>query len=387
MRNFNLWSKRKIIFSIGLAVVFQLFFSNNLTAADIAEIKSGSSDEMQGISVRGVVRDASTNDAMPGVNIKVSGTTLGTITDVEGRYSFNAVDRNATLVFTFIGYVTQEIPVNGRTTVDVAMTSDVTGLSEVVVVGYGTTMRRNMASATSALKSNEIVGMSTTDPRQVLQGKIAGVQVTNNSGDPGSGARIVIRGMGSFSNTDPLYVIDGIQGGDINSVAPQDIENITILKDASTTAIYGSAAANGVVLITTKSGRRGDLKIEYDGSGGFANVTRRLDMLNASEYVDLVTDIQHSNGLEITEKLASADVRVDRTDWQDVTFQRAFVTDHNLRFSGGTENVTYAFSAGYQNQGSTVIDRNFQRFTIGAKMTEGIFNKRVNLSPEPQVKK
>jgi TonB-linked SusC/RagA family outer membrane protein len=386
MRNFNLWRKRKILFSFSLAAVFLLFFTNNLSAADFGKTKAGSSDEMQGITVRGVVKDASTNGAMPGVNIKVNGTTLGTITDVDGRYSFAAVDRNATLVFTFIGYVTQEIPLNGRTTLDVVMTSDVTGLSEVVVVGYGTTMKRNMASATSALKSNEIVGMSTTDARQVLQGKIAGVQVTNNSGDPGSGARIVIRGMGSFSNTDPLYVIDGIQGGDINSIAPQDIENITILKDASTTAIYGSAAANGVVLITTKSGKRGDLKIEYDGSAGFANVTRRLDMLNASEYVDLVTDIQHSNGLEITAKLGTPDVRIDRTDWQKVTFQRAFTTDHNLRFSGGSENVTYAFSVGYQNQGSTVIDRNFQRFTIGAKMTEGLFNKRVNLIQNFRVK-
>ena len=386
MRKFKQWRKSKILSAFCLAAIFMLFPANSMSAADSGKIRPGSSEEMQGISVRGVVRDASTNEAMPGVNIKVNGTTFGTITDAEGRYSFASVDRNATLVFTFIGYVTQEISLNGRTTLDVLMASDVTGLSEVVVVGYGTTMRRNMASATSALKSNEIVGMATTDPRQVLQGKIAGVQVTNNSGDPGSGARIVIRGMGSFSNTDPLYVIDGIQGGDINSVAPQDIENITILKDASTTAIYGSAAANGVVLITTKSGRRGDLIIEYDGSAGFANVTRRLDMLNASEYVDLVTDIQHSNGLEITAKLASPEVRIDRTDWQDVTFQRAFVTDHNLRFSGGTENVTYAFSTGYQNQGSTVIDRNFQRFTIGAKMTEGLFNKRVTLSQNLRIK-
>lgn len=386
MRNFDLWRKSKILFSLNLAAIFLLFFTNDISAADFGKIESGYPDEMQGITVRGVVKDASTNEAMPGVNIKVEGTTLGTITDVDGKYSFAAVDRNATLVFTFIGYVTQQIPLNGRTTLDVAMPSEILGLNEVVVVGYGTTMKRNMASATSALKSNEIVGMATTDARQVLQGKIAGVQVTNNSGDPGSGARIVIRGMGSFSNTDPLYVVDGIQGGDINSIAPQDIENITILKDASTTAIYGSAAANGVVLITTKSGKRGDLKIEYDGSAGFANVTRRLDLLNASEYVDLVTDIQHSNGLEITAKLGTPDVRIDRTDWQNVTFQRAFMTDHNLRFSGGSENVTYAFSAGYQNQGSTVIDRNFQRFTIGAKMTEGLFNKRVNLIQNLRIK-
>jgi len=386
MRKFSSWRNCRIFLNACVASCFLFVFAGNLTAATAGGRNSGSYDEMQGISVRGVVRDAATNEAMPGVNIKVAGSTIGTITDAEGRYSFASIDRNATLSFSFIGYVTQEIALNGRTTLDVSMESELMGLNEVIVVGYGSAVKRNVASATSALKSDEIVGLATTDPRQVLQGKIAGVQVTNNSGDPGSGARIVIRGMGSFSNTDPLYVIDGIQGGDINSVAPQDIENITILKDASTTAIYGSAAANGVVLITTKSGKKGDLKVEYEGSAGFANVVKRLDMLNASEYVDLVTDIQHSNGLEITAKLQSPDVRIDRTDWQAITFQRGFVTDHNLRFSGGTENVTYAFSAGYQNQESTVIDRTFQRITIGAKLSENLFNKRVLLNQNLRVK-
>ena len=386
MRNFNPWRQNRILISSFLALIFIFSIAGNLRAEDPEGNGTAFSENMQGIAVRGVVKDATTGEPMAGVNIIIKGTTIGAITDSEGRYSFASIDRNATLNFSFIGYVTQEVPLNGRSTVDVNLESEVLGLNEVVVVGYGSAVKRNVASATAALKSDEIVGLSITDPRQVLQGKIAGVQVTNNSGDPGSGARIVIRGMGSFSNTDPLYVIDGIQGGDINSVAPQDIESITILKDASTTAIYGSAAANGVVLITTKSGKRGDLKIEYEGSAGFANVVKRLDMLNASEYVDLVTDIQHSNALEITAKLATPDVRIDRTDWQDVTFQRGFVTDHNLRFSGGTENVTYAFSAGYQNQESTVIDRTFQRITIGAKMTESIFKKRVNLNQNLRVK-
>jgi TonB-linked SusC/RagA family outer membrane protein len=386
MRNFDLWRKRKIVFSLSLAAIFLLFFTNNISAADYGKVKSGSSDEMQGITVRGVVKDASTGEAMPGVNIVVKGTSMGATTDAEGRYSFAALDRNATLVFSFIGYIALEIPLNGRTTIDVALVSEVLGLNEVVVIGYGTAKKRNVAAATSAIKSNEIVGLSTTNLGQAIQGKISGVQVTNNSGDPGSGSRIVIRGMGSFSNTDPLYVIDGIQGGDINEIAPEFIESITILKDASTTAIYGSAGANGVVLVTTKSGTRGNLKVEYDGSVGFANVVKRLHMLNASDYVDLVTDIQHSNGLEITAKLTTPDVRVDRTDWQKVTFQRAFTTEHNIRLSGGTENVTYSFSAGYQNQGSTVIDRTFQRITIGSKMAESLFKKRVSLNQNLWIK-
>jgi len=386
MENFHLRKKCKFLFTWNLAVLFMFFLTNSPAAAISGDEKPSNAVELQGISVRGTVTDASTGEPMPGVNVVVKGSALGSITDVQGRYSFASVDGNAILAFSFIGYVVQEIPVNGRSVLDVQMEGELTGLDEVVVVGYGSAIRRNVAAATSALKSNEIVGLSTTDPRQVLQGKIAGVQVTNNSGDPGAGARIVIRGMGSFSNTDPLYVIDGIQGGNLNSIATQDIENITILKDASTTAIYGSAAANGVVMITTKSGRKGNMKVDYEGSAGVASVTRRLDMLNAAEYVDMVTDIQHSNSLEITEKLKSADVRIDRTDWQDVTFQNAFTTDHNLRFSGGTDFVTYAFSAGYQNQGSTVIDRNFQRLTVGAKMTESLFSKRVALTQNLRVR-
>jgi len=239
MRNFNPWRQNRILISSCLALILIFSIAGNLRAEDRERSGTAFSENMQGIAVRGVVKDATTGEPMAGVNIIVKGTTIGAISDSEGRYSFASVDRNATLNFSFIGYVTQEVPVNGRSTLDVNLESEVLGLNEVVVVGYGSAVKRNVASATSALKSDEIVGLSTTDARQVLQGKIAGVQVTNNSGDPGSGARIVIRGMGSFSNTDPLYVIDGIQGGDINSVAPQDIESITILKDASTTAIYG----------------------------------------------------------------------------------------------------------------------------------------------------
>jgi len=165
------------------AAIMLLSVSINISAAGFGEFRSDSPTEMQGITVRGIVRDASTGDIMPGVNIIVKGSTIGTITDAEGKYSFVSVDRNATLVFSFIGYVAQEIPLNGRTTVDIALEGEILGLNEVVVTGYGTSIKRNVASATSALKSNEIIGLATTDPRQVLQGKIAGVQVTNNSGD------------------------------------------------------------------------------------------------------------------------------------------------------------------------------------------------------------
>jgi len=337
-------------------------------------------------SVSGVITGADDGQPIPGVNIQVKGTSTGTISDMNGAYSVNATGADAVLVVSYIGYKTQEIAVGGQSKIDVALETDATTVDEVVVIGYGTTAKKNVASAMSVLKSDDLMGMSTTDARQALQGKVAGVQVVNNGGDPGSGARIIVRGMGSFSSPEPLYVVDGLQGGDFNSIPPQDIESITVLKDAATTAIYGSAAANGVILVTTKSGKKGNLKVTYEGSVGMAQVNKRYDMLNASDYVDLVGDIQAASGLQTTTKLQSADVRVDRTDWQDEIFRNALVTDHSLRLSGGSDNVTYSFSTGYTNQESTIIDRNFQRLTFGAKMSESLFKRRVRLNQNLRVK-
>jgi TonB-linked SusC/RagA family outer membrane protein len=337
-------------------------------------------------TVSGRITDSGSGEGMPGVNILIRGTTTGTISDMNGRYSIPVADLNATLVFSFIGYLSMEVPIGGRTNIDVALTSEMLGLDEVVVIGYGTASKRTIASATSVVGSQELTRVSTTDTRQALQGKLSGVKVVTQSGDPGANTKIVIRGLGSFSNTDPLYVIDGIQGGDIRSIPSENIESITVLKDAATTAIYGSAAANGVVLITTKSGKKGRVIVNYTGSTGFDNVARRLDLLNASEYVDLVKDIQETNNQAITAKLGSDYVQVDRTDWQDAVFRRALFTDNNLSLSGGGENVTYSFLAGYMKQESTVIDRNLQRFTINAKITEDLFNGRLRLNQSIRLK-
>ncbi len=336
-------------------------------------------------SVSGKVIDSS-GLPLPGVTVLIKGTIQGIVTNIEGNYSLPNVPGNATLVFSFVGMKTLEIPVDNQLLINVTMEEEIMGVDEVVVIGYTSTSRKNVASSVVSVSSEDIVGMSTSDARQVLQGKMAGVQVVNNSGDPGSGARIIIRGIGSFSNPDPLYVIDGIQGGDINSVPSQDIESITVLKDASTTAIYGSAAANGVVVITTKTGRTGNVQVSYDGSVGMASFTKRYDMLNASQYVDLVADIQHASGLELTDKLKSDYAQVTRTNWQEEIFRNSLVTDHNIRISGGGENVDYAFSSGYQNHESTVIDRNFQRLTFGAKMNEKLFRNRIRLGQHIRVR-
>jgi len=336
-------------------------------------------------TVKGNVIDE-TGTPVPGATVIVKGTTTGTVTDMDGKFSINVPAASKALIVSFIGMKPQEIVVGNQSSITVKMISETIGIDEVVAIGYSTATRKNVASAIAKIGDKDIVGLSVTDARQTLQGKMAGVQVTSNGGDPGAGARIVIRGMGSFTNPDPLYVIDGIQGGDINSIPAQDIESITVLKDASSTAIYGTAAANGVVLITTKKGKKGNVQVQYDGSYGVASVSKRYDLLNASDYVDLVADIQKAGSLALSAKLQTPDVRITRTDWQSQVFRNAAVQDHNIRIFGGGDNSSYSFSAGYMNHESTVIDRNFQRATLGFKLDQSILNKHLRLTESLRVK-
>jgi TonB-linked SusC/RagA family outer membrane protein len=336
-------------------------------------------------TIKGKVIDE-TGAPVPGATVLVKGTTTGTVTDMEGNFSLGVPAAGKMLSISFIGMKTQEISIGNQTNFSVTLIAETIGINEVVAIGYSSASRKNVASAIAKISDKDIVGLSVSDVRQTLQGKMAGVQVTSNSGDPGSGARVVIRGMGSFTNPDPLYVVDGIQGGDINSIPSQDIESITVLKDASSTAIYGTAAANGVVLITTKKGQKGNVQVQYDGSVGVASVSKRYDLLNATQYVDLVADIQAAGKLQLTDKLKTPDVRITRTDWQSQVFRNALVTDHNIRIFGGGDNSTYSFSAGYMNQESTVIDRNFQRATLGFNLGQSLFNKHFRLTESIRVK-
>ena len=370
-------------------LVFLLFISGSLVKASMysnSDRLSGSTTEMQqGKKITGKVVD-SQGEAIPGATVMVKGTTVGTVTNIDGIFELNIPASGNNLSFSYVGMKSTEVAIGTQTSFNVTMETETIGVDEVIAIGYSSASRRNVASSISRVTEKEIIGLSVTDTRQTLQGKMAGVQVVNNSGDPGSGARIIIRGMGSFSNPDPLYVIDGIQGGDINSIQPQDIESITVLKDASTTAIYGAAAANGVVLITTKSGVKGKVKVQYDGSVGIASVTKRYDLLGTSDYIDLVDDIQKAGGLTLSDKLRTLDRNSPATDWQEVLFKNALVTDHNIRISGGGDNTNYAFSAGYINQESTIIERNFQRATIGVKLDQSLFNKHLRLNQNLRIK-
>jgi TonB-linked SusC/RagA family outer membrane protein len=322
------------------------------------------------IAVRGRVT-GDDGAGLPGVNVLVKGTSVGTTTDGNGNFSITAPDNNSVLVFSFIGFVTEEVAIGGRTTIDVRMVPDVKALSEVVVVGYGAVEKKDLIGAVGTATSKDFGNVTVANAQQLIQGKIAGVQVANTSGLPGANVNIVVRGIGSFTNSEALYVIDGIQGGvnEFNSLPPYDIESVTVLKDASSVAIYGARAANGVVIVTTKRAKAGAPRVTYNGYYGFAQPWKKLDLMNSVQYLDLVNDI--TNG-EITDKLRSPEVLVDRTDWQDEMFRTAQLTEHNIGLAGGTEKFTYLVSNTYSNQDAIVGNYNFQRNTLRLNLEENV---------------
>src|SRR5258706_74346 len=291
--------------------------------------------------------------------MREKGTASGTTTDAKGEFVINAPE-DGVLVFSFIGYSTQEISVGSRSTIEVRLLADTHLLSEVVVMGYGSVEKKDLIGSVGVASSKDFGNVNVSNAQQLIQGKVAGVQVINSSGLPGSDVKITVRGTGTFTNADPLYVIDGIQGNSnqFNAISPYDIESITVLKDVSSTAIYGANAANGVVIVTTRKAKAGTTRITYNGYYGVAHPWKQLDMMNSQQYLDLVKDITNNN---LTTKLQSPYVLVDRTNWQDAIFRTARLTEHNIGISGGTEKVLYNFSTTYPNQDGVMGDYNFKR--------------------------
>lgn len=285
----------------------------------------------QTMSINGGVASASDNQPLPGVTITERGTQNGTTTNANGNYSLT-VQSNAILVFSTVGFTSQEVRVAGQSTINVLLQEENQSLDEVVVIGYGTARRRDMVGATSTISAKEAGANTATSPAQLLVGKAAGVQVLNTSGTPGSGAQIIVRGTGSFTSVDPLYVIDGIQGDSrlFNTISNQDIETITVLKDAASTAIYGAAAANGVVIITTKRATKGAPSISFNTQYGVSKAWRQLDLLNAAQYVELFKDIASSKNVNLPAKLNTAEASKDVTDWQKEVFKTAMTSENNV---------------------------------------------------------
>ncbi|MCE7042492.1 TonB-dependent receptor [Dyadobacter sp. CY312] len=329
------------------------------------------------ITVKGKVTDER-GDGLPGVSVVIKGSQRGVTTDISGQYQISSTSSNVVLIFSFVGYLPKEENVGDRSIIDVSLAVDTKALEEVVVIGYGTAKKKDLTGAVAVVGRKEFGDVSATSAQQLLQGKIAGVQIVNTGGLPGSNAKIIIRGVGSLTNSDPLYVIDGIQGGDINSVSPYDIQDITVLKDAASVAIYGASAANGVVLITTKKGKAGTPRVTYNGYVGIAQAWKKLDMLDAPQYVQLVKDIDEAQGNKVPDKLNTPDVLVTRTDWQKEIFRNGKITEHHVNVTGGSDKATYNFSAGYTDQEGIMKDYGYQRINLRTQLEEQI-GKRIRL--------
>lgn len=322
-------------------------------------------------TISGKVTDNS--GPLPGVNVIVQGTTNGTVTDFDGNYSIRVPEDAITLVFSYIGYTTRQISINGRTEIDLTMTEDAQALSEVVVVGYGTQRKADLTGAVGSIGAAQIETKPITSPDQALAGTIAGVNITNRSGDPGAPISVNIRGIGTPGVNDPLWVIDGVpivqttnitvntsSTTDSNPLAglnANDIESIDVLKDAASTAIYGARAANGVIIVTTKRGKAGDARVTYDGYASMATTRDRIDVLNVQQYIN----IQQQLGTDVSEFSGSSFV-----DWQDLIFKTGFVQSHNVTVSGGSENANYFISGGYMDQEGIERAQGFTRYSFKA---------------------
>lgn len=330
---------------------------------------------MQQKTVSGIVTDSKTNTQLTGVNVVVKGTTTGTFTDSNGKYSINLPETNATLVFSFIGYLTQEISVSAGSTTNVTLVEDARVLDEVVVIGYGTVKKKDLTGSVASIQTKDLANSVVTNVGQMIQGKAAGVEISStNGGTPGAGMDIKIRGTTTLNGTGPLTIIDGMPG-DIDMVTPSEIESIDILKDASSAAIYGSRGANGVIIITTKKGKIGAPKVTYDSYYGISTPGKQLNVLNASDYIDLLFNIQggtydnttghwtNPGGLPVIFN-DEAHVRADSVNMQNEIFRRTKIQSHNINVSGGTDIAKYRFSAGYFDQGSTRGNYNFTRYNF-----------------------
>ncbi len=349
-------------------------------------------------TVTGKVTDES-GDALPGVTVRVKELPTGTATNVKGEYSLKIPKSGKVVVFSSVGYKAQEVVINNRSVINVALVSDTKDLQEVVVIGYGTAKKNEVTSSISSVSEKDIKNLPVPGVDQALQGKVAGVNVTSNGGQPGGGISVRVRGITSVNGNEPLYVIDGVPiltgrssisqdqlGGmagqsvqsPLAALNANDIVSIDILKDASAQAIYGALGANGVVLVTTKKGKSGEGKISYDVYYGMQEVPRRLKLMDLRQYAtyfnSLVPEVRASGAgwLDTLGEFKNPLVLGRGTDWQDAIFQRGYISNHQLAFSGGADKTTYYFSFNHFKQSGTVIGSNFERFALRASIDQQV---------------
>lgn len=335
---------------------------------------------------------------LPGASILVKGTNNGTTTDFDGNYSLNNVSSNATLIMSYVGYKTQQIALNGKLVVNVNLVEDAESLDEVVVIGYGSVKKSDLTGAISTVKGDALADQPLTGLDQALQGKVSGVSVTQNSGAPGGGVSVRVRGVTSLTgNNEPLYVIDGVPveadsnndsftfsalgGGNgqtkvsaLSNLNPADIESMQVLKDASATAIYGSRASNGVVLITTKKGKNGKSTISYESYLGYQSTPKYLDLMNLQEYAEFYKEIAGATGQSIPFELQNPALLGKGTDWQREIFQTAPITNHQISINGGNDKTKFYTSINYFDQDGIVINSDFNRVAMRLNVDHQVSN-------------
>lgn len=323
----------------------------------------------QNLTVTGVVTEKATGYPAIGVSVLVKGTTNGTITSMDGDYTLSNVPKNATLVFSYVGMTTQEVPVNGQTVVNVLMSEDTQNLEEVVVIGYGTSKAKDLTAPIAVIKADEITKHATSSPMGALQGKVAGVQITSN-GQPGSGPSVRIRGIGSMNdNSQPLYVVDGMFFDNIDFLNNSDIQDLSILKDASAASIYGVRAANGVVLVTTKKGALNrPAMVTYDGYVGFQKATNVLKMASSEQYAMMINEMGNETLQDVLNQSVKNWGSLPNTNWYDEILHTALTHNHSLDISGGSEKATYSVGASYLYQdGILNAENDYSRFNLRTK--------------------
>ncbi|MBP6825126.1 MAG: TonB-dependent receptor [Saprospiraceae bacterium] len=314
-------------------------------------------------------------EAAVGATVKVKDAAVGTSSDIDGRYSLTVPDRNAVLIFSYTGFVSQEITVGNSSTIDVMLSEDLSQLNEVVVTGYGAQKRSSISGSVSTIDAADIAEKPILRVEQALQGRTAGVQVAQVSGSPGSALSVRIRGVGTINNSDPLYIVDGIPVEGLDFLNPNDIETINVLKDAASSAIYGSRGANGVVLITTRGGKRGQSgRIIYEAYYGIQRPWRLLDLLDAREYATLQNEAYLAAGKTPLPELAHPEALGKGTDWQEAIFQHAPIASHQLTFTGSSVQSAYTLSGNYFSQDGIVGGEkaNFQRATVRLNSTHDL---------------
>ena len=338
----------------------------------------------QSIQLNGTVVDA-TGETVIGASVLEKGTTNGCITNIDGAFTLT-VSPKAVIVISYVGFTTQEIPVNGQRTMKVVLKEDTEMLDEVVVVGYGTMKKSDMTGAISSVDTEELTKRATTNPAEALQGKIAGVNIIKSGGNAGAGVSVKIRGVKSFGSNEPLYIIDGFPG-DIDNVNPQDIQSMEVLKDGAAAAIYGSVAANGVIIITTKNGKKGETHIDFNTYLSITHVANQLEMVNAEQYKKTIKamfdnyNAENENNQMIVPDYCTSETGVD-TDWQDVMMRNGFSQNYMFSVRGGSETAQYSISYNHADDKGIFLGNDFRQDNARMKMhmSKYIFDIDANLS-------